>query len=86
MKIKGHACIQVWFGKDGCWWMCTWSMGRRACVGEGVNETVCSQVSAVMSDVWRTYRLVMYAKARVVFPVSAVSSIMADFCKVSHQQ
>lgn len=44
--------------------------------GRGVNEAVCSQLPAVMSDVWRTYRLVMYAKARVVFPVSAVSSIM----------
>lgn len=64
-KVKGHACMPVWFWKDGCWWMCIWSRGRRAVQGRGTNEAVCSQVSAG-SDAGRTYRWVTYAKARVV--------------------
>lgn len=43
--------------------------------GRAMNEAVCSQVSAG-SDAWRTYRWVIYAKARVVF--------LYCFCSLIH--
>lgn len=43
--------------------------------GRGMDEAVCSQVSAG-SDAWRTYRWVICAKARVVF--------LSCFCSLIH--
>lgn len=49
-KGSGHTCKQAWAWQDGCWWMCIWGMGKKACAGEGH-----VQVSAD-SDAWRMYK------------------------------